>query len=1005
MLIEPWRIEMFGGLRARQRDRTVDRFRTRQVAGLLAYLAHHSNKAASRDELSEMLWPETDPERQRQNLRQALFYLRRHLESAGPSSRSIILSDFAGVRFCAGAVLTDVSEFQRLVEAESNGSDQIARLRCAVDLYSGPLLPHLDDPWIEPERQRLRDVYLGALKRLIRSLAESKELDLAIEYAHRALREDPYREDAHRALMRLYLAVGRPSAAREQFAELAQLLSELDEMPSAETRELASRIPESVSPHLPSAVLKSPTTESVESPALERSESIRKPALPRPLTRLFGRAEECESIVRALEKESRLITLTGPGGIGKTRLAVEVAHAMSAGLGGAAYFVPLADLRDPAAIPDRILSALPIERSANRAPMEQVVGHLSDRPGLLVLDNLEQIMPGARAAILALRSAAPDLRILATSRVRIRGAGEVEHKVALLTIPGNSEDAVEEAASVKLFVDRAQTARSEFRLTEHNRETVAAICRRLEGLPLAIELAAARIGTLTPAQILTGLEERFRILSTVHADKSDRHRSLWATIEWSYDLLPADLQRFFAHLTVFRGGWTAETAAEVASDTAKDDGNPVERERTTLDMLERLRSHSLIEDEECLGQLRYRMLETIREFARSQLDAFDESSARERHLCAFIRIGEQYYANRFSPQAAVFQSVLTPEQDNFRSALAFGLEHDPDAAVRLAGSAGLLWYFRGNVQEAEAWLDQALNCAEKTVSSERARAANLAGLMALDQCKLPTARAFFEDSLACRPADSEPWSVAGTLHNLAQVECGQGNYARAEELFQRAVEMAGKADERAELGLLLSSYGLLYYSTGDLDRAESLCRKGLEVLTRRNDRWATGNVLLSLGLIALERKDFDRADFLCHDALAIHGELESARGIALAHHYLGLSALKRGRLEEASRLLREALSEYGSIGDKNGAAEALEGMAELFLRQGRPTLAATLLASARQIRESIGAPISAVSKAEYSLLLAETQREAGALFDRSWKEGTALSPDGAASLAIAESVD
>ena len=906
---EIWRVEMLGGLRARWHDRCIERFRTRQVAALLAYLSYWPGRAFERDAVAEMLWPGADPEKQRQYLRQALFYLRRHLDIAA-TAPSIIESDFTGIRIRSESVLTDVAAF---VETISDSESSVEKLRRAVDLYVGPLLPHLDEPWIEPERQRLRDLYFGGLKRLIRALAESKEYELAIEYAHRAVREDPYREDGHRALMRLYVAVGRPAAARDQFSELTRLLAELEQSPSVETRGFAERSPDT--PLRPAATA---TTTAPPAPKSARAPLITAPParLPRPLTSLFGRAHDIESIVRALAGDTRLVTLTGPGGVGKTRLSLEVAHAMVESLEDAVYFVPLADLRDPAAVPDRILSALPVERAPNEPELDQAARFLSRRPGLLVLDNLEQLMPGGRAAVLALRSQAPNLRILASSRVRVRAAGEVEHKVSLLAVPPASGEP--ESPSVDLFVDRACSARSEFRLTEHNRETVAAICRRLEGLPLAIELAAARIGTLTPAQILAGLEERFRILSTVHTDKSDRHRSLWAAIDWSYDLLPADLQQFFTRLSVFRGGWTAESAAAVASD----DPDAADSERAAMDLLERLRNHSLIEDEERNGLLRFRMLESIREFASDQVPVENRNQLSRSHCEYCILLAESMEPLLHGPKQFTILDRLTSEHYNFRSALDWSLREAPESALRLSGALYWFWHMRSHLREGRHWLESALNATEPTLTTpERAKALQGSGQLAFYEQD----RVFAKSRL---------------------LQCG--------EIYSRLDDLRGYAD----------SLIYLAFAAEDLpdDQMYGLLHRALGVFRKLSDDWGVAMTTFGLGgQLTLGRDappDHAAAEPHLKESIRLFRALGDRWGLSGSLYYFAMILMAKDRLAEAQELLKEVIEIHRETGDAYRLALALERSGEIALRIGDLQLATERFQAALERRRLLGDPAS-----------------------------------------------
>ena len=427
--------------------------------------------------------------------------------------------------------------------------------------------------------------------------------------------------------------------------------------------------------------------------------------LPMQITRFFGRNGEIEQLHRLLVEEGiRLLTLTGPGGSGKTRLAIEAARGLLSHWRDAVWFVPLADISDPAFIFPTIRDTLKLPTMPNASPQEQLVEALAAQPALLLLDNFEQLVEEGAACVQELLEWLPSLTILVTSRQVLNVQGEREFAVLPLPVPAEDTAAAQlrEFSSTALFIDRAQAARVDFRVDERNARAVAAVCRRLDGIPLAIELAAARSLVLSPVQMLEKLKDRLDLLSTRQRGIPERHRTLRAAIEWSYGLLSAELQRFFARLSVFRGGWTIEAAEAVCE------------EPDALDFLTRLRECSLIvtEERESACEIRFRMLETLREYAASQLTVEDHAARERRYAAHFERLAEEAEPHLHGPEQTVWLERLECEQDNFRAVLAWTLDHDPDAALRCAAALSPFWETRGHYAEGRSWLERALSIAD-----------------------------------------------------------------------------------------------------------------------------------------------------------------------------------------------------------------------------------------------------------------------------------------------------
>jgi predicted ATPase/DNA-binding SARP family transcriptional activator len=725
-----WNIELLGSLRAvgtgTLHGREITRFRTQKTAALLAFLAFGRTRDHSRESLIGMLWPDCDEAAGRNSLSASLSALRRDLEplNARVPSGSVVKADRASVGLCADCVSTDVFQFERaLRDSETlEGAPRVAALTRAVELYHGPLLPGFNEEWVAAEQRRLEEAYFRALRRLLVELKKGGETARAIQFAERGVALDPSREEAHRDLIGLYTVVGQISAARRQFRELERQLEADGAVPSANTRRLMEEVERraqtvTTSPARASTAAETPHNASSLMPetAPEPLPAPSKPRvfLPSGWTRFFGRESEISRLVELLSTpDVRLVTLTGPGGSGKTRLSIEAARRLAPGFDGSIYFVALADLQDANLLAEAVRDALRAHGAGQSGapsaptPTEDVAAMLSGTSSLLLLDNFEQIVDGGCEWVSELLAMLPQLQILVTSRRRLNARAEREFVVLPLPTPRqaalhlDTPEALAQYHSVQLFSDRAQAVRPDFAITCANSSIVAQLCRRLDGIPLAIELAAARSKVLTPAQMLQRLERSLDVLATNHKDVEARHGSLRATMAWSFDLLPPELRPFWLKLSAFRGGWTLESAEIVAE------------EGFALDYLEALQECSLVAAEETAlsdgGEMRFRMLETLREFAQEQLQDGDRARVEERYAGYFVRLAEEAEPHLRGPEQASWLERLEREQDNFRAVLSWSLERDPALALRLGAALGPFWETRGHYAEGRSWLERAL---------------------------------------------------------------------------------------------------------------------------------------------------------------------------------------------------------------------------------------------------------------------------------------------------------
>lgn len=877
-LIMPWRVQLLGGLCVSRTDQSVERFRRGTDAELLADLAFHLTDSHPREELVERYWPETDPAAGRLNLRVALSSLRRRLEPPGIPRGSVLLADRTFVCLEQALIMTDVAEFGAAVEATRNDPQRSALwLEEAVRLYTGELLPGYRAEWVGPARDRLRQMFLETLTALAHALRDSGKLDASIESALRMVAADQLHEPAHLLLMGLYAQAGQPLRALNQYAKLRRLLRrELDALPSAAARQLAKDLrtkPQSFR-LLPPARESFPQPDITARPAVKEGGMAGDPPvggvhkatsyLPRPTTRFFGRSGELTTATAMItDGGCRLITFTGPGGSGKTRLALESAALVHAKGGRVAWFVPLADVTDPGLIPEAVLITMGIAPSPAQGLVQQVVAGLSGRKALLVLDNFEHLVEEGGPFVLSLLERVPGLSCLVTSRRHLRLPGEHVVDVPPLPLP-EPADTLEQLAgrpSVRLFVDRAQAKAPEFQITERNRQAVKELVRGLEGIPLALEMAAVWVRVHTPARMAAGLKDRYGLLTRNTRGTSERHSTLRKAVAWSYDLLPPETQQFLGCLSAFRGGCSLAAAEAVCQEASADA------------FLAELQEHSWLTSEEVAGAMRFRMLETLREFAQERLaERGLAGEARAAHLRYFLGLAERAEAGMRGRDQAAWLARLGAEHDNLRAALDHAATDDVPAGRRLAVALWPFWEVRGHWREGQ----------------ERAEA-------------------------------------------LLRGRAGAGK-----EMSQDEERAAGgdRAEEEEVRGRLLTNLGALACRRGDHGAAVPYMREALSLWRRRGDADRVGTSLGNLGVAALEQQDYAAAEAYLEEARAVQQTAGDRAGLSRTINNLAILAWRRGDFVGARARYEEALPLKRAAGDLNGLASTLNNLAAMFKDQG-----------------------------------------------------------------------
>jgi predicted ATPase/class 3 adenylate cyclase len=680
--------------------------------------------------------------------------------------------------------------------------------------------------------------------------------------------------------------------------------------------------------------------------------------LPAPLTTFIGRDTEVARIGQLLQS-TRLLTLTGPGGTGKTRLAIEAATRLLPTYPEGVFFVDLAPIVDPGLVASTIAVVLVVREMADRPIPESIKDALRDREMLLVLDNFEQVLDAA-PLITDLLGASPQLKVVVTSRAVLHLSGEQELPVPPLRRPDPGQlptaERIQEYEAVALFAHRAAAAHPDFAITDENAPTVAEICDRLDGLPLAIELAASRIKLLSPKAMVDRLQHRLALLTGGARDLPAHQRTLREAIRWSYDLLDPTEQTMFARLSAFVGGWTLEAAEEAVNP----DG---ELGAETLDVLGSLVDKSLIRREEG-DELRFNMLETIREFGVDVLQESGEAEvSRRRHAWYFVDLAEAAEP-RLTLRDQAWVGRIEQEHDNVRAALRWSADSgEVEPGLRIAGAVWRFWWLRGHLAEARRWTEELLALPPSSArTAARAKALLAAGSLAYWSRDLEAVRAPYEESLAIYREIGDAGGEAEGLYNLAFTRILSGDLEGARHLFQESTELYRRLDDPLHVAHGITGLAMAAFSAGDLEETRALSTEAQATFQEVGDLWG---ITVTLGL-------------------------------------LGTSALRAGDYEEARRLGLECLDANEELGHALGMGVAIQALAILAARSGRPEVSVRLAGAVDRIKEVAGgeAPQALVGLEDPREIVrsALTEKQIAAL----WEEGRAMSLDEAIALARRE---
>ena len=906
---ETIRVWLLGGFRVSIGSRTIkdEEWRLRKAAGLMKVLALRPRHQLLREQVIDLFWPKLTPAKAANNLRYVLYVARRTLDPASKTAASRYLRLQGGLLelYPDGPLWVDVEAFGEAAAAAFHSRDPLV-YKAAAELYADDLLPKdRYEAWVEDRRVTLRRTYLALLVELAEVYEERGEFELATETLERIVTGEPTHEKAHVGLMRLYTLSGQRLRSLRQYERLREALSrELGKEPAAASCRLYKEIAAGRSLSSRSLLVSYPPQKSSEPPSTHQHNLIAV------RTSFIGRKHELEGAKQALAM-TRLLTLTGACGSGKSRLGLEVAKDLVGAYPDGVWLTELATLSEEALVQQAVAAVVGVCEQPGRPLITTLVNTIRKKKMLLVLDNCEHLIDSAAHLVDILLSSCPHLQVLATSREAMGLAGEIKWPVPPLSLPDPvcplTPESLVGFESVQLFVKRARCHRPSFVLTAQNVGAVTNICRQLDGIPLAIELAAARVGVLSVEQIATRLRYSLTLLTEGSRTASPRQRTLRGALDWSYNLLSEPERRMFGRFSVFAGGWTLEAAEAVGSGDSIDKSD-------VLDLLSRLVDKSLVSVEaDAEGALRYRMLEPVRQYGWEWAKVSEESAHR-RHAMWCLQLAEEAEPELRGARQETWLKRLEKEHDNMRVALSWALEkEEAELGLRFSGALGEFWHLRGHLSEGRLWLEAALATGSGLSVPARAKALARVGCIAWEQGDYERSIASSQESLSLSRKLGDTVGAAAALSNLAWAMLHQNELGRSSELAEEAVTLQRVSGDKVGLARTLLILGMVAAIQHNHERAAALHEQSLALARKVEDSFA---IVLSLALGAftcLNQRYYKRAENLSAEGLELSRRLRMEQLITTHLHISAALAgaqghpLRSARLWGAAEALREAI--------------------------------------------------------------------------------------------------
>lgn len=924
----------------------------------------------------------------------------------------------------------------------------------ALDLYRADFLDGFTlrdspafDEWCFFQREELRRQKADLLETLVRSHVAQQNLAVALQLAQRWVKSDPLHEAAHRHLMQLYAWLGREEAALRQYQECVRVLAqELDVPPEPQTEQLFMAIKEKrLFPLPPSATAAtSPVTGKNPAPLTLRVEKSRsftpriplQPSnLPHPVTSLIGRRQEGATLVDWLiQPEIRLVTLTGTGGVGKTRLALQVAAQLQSQFRDGAYFVPLAPLRDLAQIPLAIGDILGVREVSDQSHLRTLQAALRDRQLLLLLDNYEHLLTAA-SLVSDLLTSCPQIKVLITSREMLNVRGEHEFILPPLSLPTQSSlHPIAELArleAIQLFIQRAQSVNTNFVLDEQSAPAVAEICTRLDGLPLALELAAAQIKHFAP-QVLNNQLAQYGSLQRLQQGTRDmpvRHQTLRQALAWSVNLLTPSVRRIFCRLGIFVGGFTLDAVAALCNDefdteqvfkrsmeisrfarTAAARKEVIaarnNREQVASDLRKQLLdlvNKSLVRQEfDVDGKPRFFVLETIREYALELLQKEDDIAACQRkHTAFYLTLAIEAESELDDTSQLQWLPALTLEHNNFRAALNWTITNEQiDIAMRIGVALYPFWLKKGYSQEAGIYLAQIHAMREMVGASLVAGEFYFALAMTSDHRRgSVTAQTYFAQSLEMSRTVGNDRQAAYSLSLLCYMTYRRGDYQQADAYRTEAHKLYRALNDEWGYYFGMGNWGVELAQCGQLETGRKRCEEALAKLRELGDEWGMGVTLLNVANVAMLQGDWKAARNFIEEGATVANSLAHQSLIASANHLTAKLLLQQDNAAAASELLSDAVIPYYPPTSHDNLQAVFETYVALYLRQNEPLSALQLAAMLTAQRAADGIVLPPLCRQIFAQMVTTARQQVdAAAADLAWAKGETMTMEDAITL-------
>ena len=884
---------------------------SRIAQSLFAYLILTVGTLHRREKLAGMFWPDVSEEKSRAYLRHELWRIRKAFP---PKSKvDYLFADDINVSFNLSAKhWLDVTAVEEVSDAASAET-----LMNALSLFKGELLPGFYDEWIILEREHLQATYETKMARLLTVLENEKRWQEIVDWAERWISFGQIPEIAYRALMRAYDGLGNRAKVASTYERCVQTLRLLDLEPSEETRALAFK-------------------------------RISKLNIPVPLTSFIGREKELKEVASLLSK-SRLVTLTGSGGVGKTRLAIQIVADVLDKFPDGIWFLDLAPLSDPAFLPNTLTSLLGLRESRDTHLTDLLINYFHSRTSLVIFDNCEHLIESCAQLVNSLLTTCEGLSILATSREGLRISGEIPYRVPSLEIPPiDIESSISHLAkteAVQLFTERAEALSRGFTIGPQNAIVIAQICRHLDGIPLAIELAATWVRTLSCEQIAQEIEQSLGFLTTSLRKVPERHHSMQAVFDHSWKLLSDEEKTVFRKLSVFRGGFKREAATNIAD--------------LSLPVLTALIDKSFLRR---ISEERYDMQELLRQYAQEKMrDSGEAEQVQKRHLEFFLMLAEEIEPKLRGAENAVWLNLLDEEHANLRAALQWSLQQeDAESGLRLAGHLWWFWFLRGYWSEGRKWLTTRIGTRAIALQAQ-------------------------------------------TLSGAGWLALYQGDYEWMTMFSEELLREYGAMEDKASVATLLDNLGMAAQMKGDDERAKIFFDDALTLRRVVADKVPIAQSLLNLGGLLLLQGNYEQAKSLLEECLAIDRELDDQWNITYSCLLLGFIALFEGQRGRALALFRDSLVKFQQFGDRLGIIYSLLGIGVEAASQGKADRAANLFGAADILTEMTGFRLPPGQSAIYESSVAAIREELGeTTFTDVWQAGRQMSLDEAVSYALKE---